>query len=354
MKAGIVGAGIMGRLLALKLSDIGAQITLFDKDAEEGYGSCSMAAAGLLTPFCELEKSDPLIFQLGNDAVKNHWPTIIHALSHPVFFQTTGTLIVAHPHDKPELERFINLIKNRTELTGHYKKLSHDDIIRLEAEINKFDDGYYFTEEGQLDNQTLLASLRDELHKKNIAWFPNTEVQDVHNHNIILKNETLSFDWVFDCRGLGAKSLFTDLRGVRGELIWVQAPEVHITRPVRLLHPRYSLYIVPRPHHQYILGATEIESEDNSAISVRGALELLSAAFYVHPGFADARIINTVTQCRPAFPNHLPQIKYDDGLIAVNGLYRHGFLIAPVLVEEIVRYLQRGISTVHYPQLWKQ
>ena len=67
--------------------------------------------------------------------------------------------------------------------------------------------------------------------------------------------------------------------------------------------------------------------------------KLLSAIYYLHPGFSEARIIKTVTHCRPTLPHHLPQIKYQAGLLAVNGLYRHGYLIAPALAKEVLKFL---------------
>ena len=50
------------------------------------------------------------------------------------------------------------------------------------------------------------------------------------------------------------------LRPVRGEVIRVYAPEVEFSLPVRLMHPRYKLYIAPKINHEYVIGATEIES----------------------------------------------------------------------------------------------
>ncbi|MDI9690499.1 FAD-dependent oxidoreductase, partial [Burkholderia cenocepacia] len=82
-----------------------------------------------------------------------------------------------------------------------------------------------------------------------------------------------------------------DMRGIRGEVARVRAPGIGLTRPVRLLHPRYPLYIAPKQDDLYVIGATEVEGEDMSPVSVRSALELLSAAFSVHPALGEARIL---------------------------------------------------------------
>jgi glycine oxidase len=179
-------------------------------------------------------------------------------------------------------------------------------------------------------------------------------VSAVQSNQITISDHVHSFDFVFDCRGLGARNIFQDLRSIRGELIWLHAPDVHITRPIRVMHPRYSLYVVPRPDNTYIIGASEIESADQSQISVRTTLELLTAACSLQANFQEARIIKTVTHCRPTLTNHLPKIKYADGFVALNGLYRHGYLIAPALVADIMRWIEGGMASLHYPALWEK
>jgi glycine oxidase len=121
----------------------------------------------------------------------------------------------------------------------------------------------------------------------------------------------------------------------------VETQEIALSRPVRLIHPRWPLYIIPRANHQFMIGATSIEREDDG-LSVRSALELLSAAYAVHPAFGEARIVEIGSGLRPAFPDNLPRIAIHDRRIAVNGLYRHGFLLAPALAELTLGYVERG------------
>jgi glycine oxidase len=131
------------------------------------------------------------------------------------------------------------------------------------------------------------------------------------------------------------------LRGVKGEMIIVETSEVELSRPVRLIHPRWPLYVIPRGDNKFMLGATSIEAED-TGVSVRSALELLGAAYAVHPAFAEARIVEFGSGLRPAYPDNLPRITARKNRIAVNGLYRHGFLLAPALAELTLAYVQRG------------
>ncbi|MES2142261.1 MAG: glycine oxidase ThiO [Pseudomonadota bacterium] len=348
MKAGIVGGGIIGRLIAFLLYQKQWQVTLFDQNKN----NCSSVAAGLLTPISELEKSEISIFQLGMEALKGHWPTILAQLDEPVYFQRQGSLVVAHAQDQAELASYIRLISNKLNSTTFFKYLTPNAISTLEPELSLKHNGYYFPDEGQLDSQRIMDVLKKNLLTK-IKWIDNQFVEAIKPEKIITSKTVYSFDRIFDCRGLGARSMLSNLRGVRGELLWLHAPEITITRPIRLLHPRYRLYIVPRPQHIYLLGSTEIESEDNSAISVRTTLELLTAAYSLQPKFSEARLVKTATACRPAFNNHLPKISYSKGIFIINGLYRHGFLVAPSLAEDVMRFIDKGIASVHYPHLWE-
>ena len=67
---------------------------------------------------------------------------------------------------------------------------------------------------------------------------------------------------------------------------------------------------------------------------------------YAPPGdvaaFAEARILEFGAGLRPAFPDNLPRIEIDAKRISVNGLYRHGFLLAPALAELTLAYVERG------------
>jgi glycine oxidase len=94
----------------------------------------------------------------------------------------------------------------------------------------------------------------------------------------------------------------------------------------------YMLYVVPRANHRFIIGATELESEDKSPVTVRSALELLSALYSLHSGFAEANIVKWSVNLRPALHDNLPFVGWKEGVLTINGLYRHGYLLAPACV----------------------
>jgi glycine oxidase len=328
---GIAGAGLVGRVLGLELARRGWNVTLFDRDAEAATKSCSWTGAGMLAPYCELETAEPEVAELGLRSSRL-WPELLKTLAEPVFYQQAGSLVVAHPSDRGELLRLRDALRLRAREQDALTELSPAALGELEPDLaGRFAYGLFMAREGQLDNRELLRALASTIHARGIAWHTGVEVQSLEPGRIRLSNDWKSFDWVVDCRGLGAKADIPNLRGVRGELIYVQAPDVTLNRPVRLMHPRYPLYIVPRPNHVFVVGATKVESEDLGEVTVRSALELLTAAYAVHTGFAEGRIVDLSVHCRPAFPDNKPRILHQERLLAVNGLYRHGFLVAPSL-----------------------
>ncbi|WP_246129129.1 FAD-dependent oxidoreductase [Colwellia demingiae] len=371
MNIAIVGAGLMGRLLALSLlrgkQSENVTITLFDKDKKLAHNSAAYAAAGLLTPLGESLHCEPNIVSMGFESLRL-WPALLDSLDEYTLFQQTGAIVVSHEQDKGDYQRFVrHLNNNYPEHKLH--TLDRAQLLELEPEIGRsFNQGLYLPQEGQIGNRRLLIALRKQLEKEgessngvnSLNWLSECEVLAIENTELISKvsyqqcgiNCSQSFDLVIDCRGTGASNKnshracapLSDLRSVRGELFQLFAPEVNISRPIRLMHPRYQLYIAPKGKGFYVVGATEIESDDDSPMTVRSAMELLSAAYSVHPGFAEANIRQHVSQCRPAFSDNQPKITQKGSLIQVNGLFRHGFLIAPVVLKQVLALANNRIN----------
>jgi len=125
-------------------------------------------------------------------------------------------------------------------------------------------------------------------------------------------------------------------------MLVVRCREVALQRPVRLLHPRFPLYIVPRAEHLFMIGATMIESDERRRVTARSVVELLNAAYALHPAFGDAEIVELGCDARPAFPDNLPRIRRQGDRVLVNGLYRHGFLLAPAMARRTAAVLLDG------------
>ncbi|MEW6644058.1 MAG: glycine oxidase ThiO [Pseudomonadota bacterium] len=312
----VIGAGVAGTWQALMLAKAGCRVTVYERDTAALTTATSHVAGGMLAPWCEAESSEPVIVRLGVRAL-DLWRS---ELPETPF---NGSLVVAHPRDRADFERFARL-------TSHHQRLDAAGVTALEPSLDgRFRDALFFPDEGHVEPRRVLPQLHARLAAMGVTIRFETE-----------RTET-SADLTIDCRGLAARDIAPDLRGVKGEMILVETAEVTLARPIRFLHPRWPLYLIPRDNNRFMIGATSLESEDRG-VSVRSALELLSAAYAVHPAFGEARILEVNAGLRPAFPDNLPRIDIKDDTIAVNGLYRHGFLLAPALAELTAAYVARG------------
>ena len=345
--AAVLGAGLMGRVLALTLAQAGCKVELFDAGGPEADGAAARVAAAMLAPLAESAVAPPSVVRMGHYALER-WPALLAGLVQPVFFQREGTLVLWHRQDAPEAARLARVLSHTGELVPELpamRSLDAAGIAALEPALGqRFAQGLLLPDEGQLDNRELLAALLATLQAMpdvRMHWHAPRALDDFR------PGERAQPERVIDCRGLGARPQWKALRGVRGEVIRVHAPEVALTRPTRLVHPRYPLSIAPKPGHVFVIGATEIESDDMSPASVRSTLELLSAAYAVHSGFAEARILEIATQCRPTLPDNLPAVRQPrPGVMQINGLYRHGFMIAPAILDVAMELLATGRSAL--------
>lgn len=319
MRVLVKGTGVAGLTAAFELARNGVTVEVCERNAEPFRGA-SWYAGGMLAPWCERENAEEPVLTLGQAAL-DWWDEAT-----PGLVARHGTLVVAPARDKAELSRFASR-------TGGYRWVDEGEIAALEPDLaGRFRSGLYFPDEGHLDPRLALKSLHERLCTMGVRFHMGIPVDD------------RPFDRVVDCTGAAAVGEISDLRGVRGEMLYLSTSEVFLSRPVRLLHPRIPLYIVPREPGRFMVGATMIETEDTGDISVRSMVEFLNAAYAVHPAFAEAEIIETGTGVRPAYPDNLPKVTQDGRLIFINGAHRHGFLLSPAIARQAVEIVCQTLS----------
>jgi glycine oxidase len=319
MRVSVIGAGIAGLTCALEFAARGVAVEVLERAMRLEGSGCSWFAGGMLAPWCEQENSGALIAQLGAESL-TWWQAHFHGTVR------NGTVVVAHGRDRAELQQFAR----RTE---RFERLDAAALAALEPELaGRFSEALYFPDEGHLDPRAALIALTARLQALAVPIRRGIEAQAAH----------LGGRLVIDCSGVAARAQLPQLRGVKGEMLLVRLPELTLRRPVRVLHPRIPVYIVPRAAGVFMVGATLIESDEHTRISARSLLELLSAAYALHPAFGEAEILEIGTGVRPAFPDNLPRLQWLGATLHVNGLYRHGFLIAPALARRVAQCVLEG------------
>jgi glycine oxidase len=321
----VLGAGVAGLTVAFECARAGLSVEVLEWREGPGLG-CSYLAGGMLAPWCEAESTEQLILDLGCESLRFWTETVPVAHRH-------GSLVVAPARDRPDLTRFARR-------TAGFESIDAAGIAALEPDLGgRFDGGLFFPAEAHLDPRAAMAELTRRLGSYDTATL---------RFGVDAAQVSEGVDWTIDCRGLAALDALPDLRGVKGEMLVLATREIGLTRPVRLLHPRQPVYIVPRGDGRFMIGATMIENEEPGRITARAMLELLGAAYCLHPAFAEAEIVETGAGVRPAFPDNLPRIRRDRRKIYVNGLYRHGFLLAPALARRVAQIV---LEDAYFPEV---
>ena len=355
---GIAGAGLLGRLLAWRLAHAGWRVSVFDP--AEGAGpvfrsqapdpyvptAAGFTAAGMLSPLAELDNAEPGEAALGWRSIEL-WRDIAANLPQAPYFRAEGSLMLAHRTDLGAAQRVLERLRAAT-ATPEWQRLSPPEGVQaldlptlrtLEPAVQGPALAWLLPGEAQVDTVAMMAALHDDAPGVDWHWRAPVLAARAGGQGGVLQmgdGRLLAFDRVIDVRGVGAKPELP-VRGVRGEVAWLHCPGHGLTRPTRLLHPRHRVYLVPRPGDKVIVGASEIETEDRSPASLRSVVELLAAAHSVVPALAEARILRLDVNLRPALPDNNPRIDHEGALLRINGLFRHGWLLAPALAEQALR-----------------
>ena len=313
----VLGAGILGIWQALTLARRGHRVRLLEASEAPFAAAASRFAGAMLAPYCEEEGAEPIVAELGFQALE------LWKAAYPNLTQH-GSLVVAAARDRPELLRFARMTR------GHVI-VDAGALGQLEPDLaGRFQTGLHYGQEAHMAPVAAMTFLLDAARQA------GAEIR------FGIANPDAIRGQVVDCRGLAARDALANLRGVRGERVLIRSRDIRLTRPVRLLHPRYPLYVVPWADNLYMVGATVIESEDPSPMTLRSALELLGLAYALHPGLGEAEVVELGAGLRPAFPDNVPKVVVHGDRVHVNGAYRHGFLLSPKLAEIAAVYLETG------------
>jgi glycine oxidase len=333
MRIGIAGAGLVGRLLAFQLARAGHAVEVFDPAAHaEARGAAGWTAAGMLCPVAELQCADEHVFSQGLRSLEL-WPEISAQLGVDVEVRREGSLLFAHRGDEGAAARTVDFLTRKAPPGFAPRALSMDEARTLEPAVQGPAHAWLLPGEGSLHTVQAMQALTAAATQCGARWHWGCSVDRLESGALWSGGERRAYDWVFDARGVGARPELP-VRGVRGEVFTLHAPGLALRRPLRLLHPRHAVYLVPRAGDQVVVGASSIDCEDRSPVSVRTTVELLAAAHSLVPELGEARIVHAEANLRPALPDNLPRIDTQPGLTRINGLYRHGWLIAPAMVEE--------------------
>ena len=302
----------------------------------------------MVSPYAELIQNAPLLYQKGRTSLRL-WPKLVAMLASPrPIWHPCGTILLSHQLDRSDFVHQAQRIARHLLDPNEITKLNPKMLEELEPSLNLsriFNQSLYFDQEAFIHIPRFFES--SSLY---FSQCPSLSYQQKKCNANDIKQLQEQFDHVIDVRGLGAKETDPDLVAVRGEAMVLHAPKVNITHMIRIAHPQKALYIIPRSPGNYYLGATSIYGDDNSQISLKSLLDLGTSAYSLCAGFAEARLISTHSATRPSYRSALPKSTQSDNLWKINGLYRHGYLLAPTLADELAHHLTADQPIVNKEQ----
>jgi glycine oxidase len=338
---GIAGAGVLGRMLALAFHRRGWAVTLFDRETRTTSGD-PVPDTGLIDPYLSLTRDTRAVALLGEYATEQ-WPAWIETLPAPVHFVENGALAVAHPRDAVLLASRLETLANLAPLDDIVTDCAAPDVAHLEPALaGRFARGLFFPLEQHLDPCSLRRALAAAIEAAGIAWIEACPVERVEPRRITSAHGAFEYTWVVDARGRTTDAEVSDLRVMRHERVRVHAPGIALARPVRIMHPREEITVVPQGNDRYVIGSIASDTDPAAPITARALLELLSAAHTIHPGFGDATLLAARAVAVPMLSGGLPRLIPDQGLLSVQGAAAHPWKTLPAVVDIAVSFIDTG------------
>ena len=319
MRITVRGAGIVGLACADELIRRGHEVTVVDPAPGSG---ASHAAAGMLSPSAEVWWDETAMLDLGLRAL-DLWPGFADRLD--VVIQTTGTVLAARDHgDLQQVERQLALLADRGRPVD---LLGPREVTTLEPAVtHRVAGGALLHDDHAVDPRAVVAAL--------LARVP------------VVASAEESADATVLATGARLPAPYAHLvRGVRGEIIRARLIKGAPARTVRGWVRGESVYVVPRPTGEMVIGATSEEHAGPPVVTVGGVGRLLEAARELVPALDRAEFVEAIARDRPASPDHLPLIgpaDDDASVVLAAGLYRHGILLAPLAAQVVADFIETG------------
>jgi glycine oxidase len=131
------------------------------------------------------------------------------------------------------------------------------------------------------------------------------------------------------------------VRPVKGQMLALRMEEPALLNRV-IRAP--EAYLVPKRDGRLVIGATQEEVGFDTQVTAGGILELLRGAWEAVPGIDDLPLLETWAGLRPGSRDNAPILGPTSvpGLFVATGHFRHGILLLPITIREMVRLILTG------------
>lgn len=327
MKVLIVGAGVTGVCLAHEFLQHGASVKVIDS----GQNVSSIVAAGLMTPlvFRRMTLSWRIAEML--PFAQNTYRKI-EEITHSNFFHN----VAMRRFFASEQEREFWLEKQEQTAYQPYMEKLTDEDLRFPSSKNNF---------GTARVKNVFWVNTSAFLNKNYAYFNSIGVfeKKLFNYND-LDPETATFegetyDFVLFAEGKDALKnpyfSYLPINPTKGEVLTIQSDEIPENESLNR-----KCFLLPVGGNQFKVGSTYVWQTDDTSPTDVGKNEIcenLTSIVDVPYKIVEhtAGVRPTVLDRRPLMGKHSTYPK----LVVANGLGTKGYLIAPLLVHELVDHL---------------
>ncbi|MGC4001264.1 MAG: glycine oxidase ThiO [Anaeromyxobacter sp.] len=338
----VIGAGLQGSSVALRLAQAGLKVTVLERSVPGA--EASSAAGGILSPGVEALEPGPF-YALCQASLARYeaFAREVEARSGLwVEFRRNGTLEVALD------DQHARVLAGRAEKLGKggigVQVLDDAEVHRLEPGVSREARGaLFFPEEASVDPRHLARAVYVAAARagarlvtggvRRIVVENGRAVGVDHESGRIAAGAVVlaagSWSLLVEGNGLPPGAV----RPVRGQIAVLD------TRPPLLSRVIFSGhgYVVPRADGRILCGSTMEDVGFEKNVTAGGLRHVLGVALEVAPSLANAPVVETWSNFRPASPDGEPILGAGTvpGLFYATGHTRNGILLAPITADAL-------------------
>jgi glycine oxidase len=351
----IIGGGIMGSAVALRLAQRGVAVTVIERGIPGA--EASSAAAGILGPQMEAEGPGPLL-DLGLTS-RGLYPGLAAELRDAtgidVGYDRSGVLALALD-EAGEAELAARRAWQQARglrvdvLTGEAARAREPALgpaVRAalafpeDAQVNARELARAFSQAAAAAGARFLTGRY--VRRVTIAGGAATGVELDGDQLPAGAVVVAAGSWSGLVEGAGVPA--TVVRPARGQLVSIET-RPPLFRHVISVHGRG--YLVPRRDGSVLAGSTVEMVGFRKHVTVGGLATILTMASTLVPDLADAAVTGSWSNFRPYTEDHLPVLGNTGvrGLVLATGHFRNGILLAPATAQAIAELVATGRSAV--------
>ncbi|MDA0866041.1 MAG: glycine oxidase ThiO [Cyanobacteria bacterium] len=327
----IVGGGVIGLGIALRLRQQGVAVTVLSRDFTE---AASHMAAGMLAPGAEaIPTGDYETLCRRSLALYGDWAQKLETLTgQSIGYWPSGILAPQYEAPTEVNSQTGNWLDAPT--VHHYQSGLSDEIAGA----------WWYDDEGQVDNRALSQTLRLAAQEAGVNIQEGVTVQGFQRqgHQIQQVYTTAgpfqAGQYVLATGAWANALLPIPISPVKGQMAAVQVPQGYPhSQPLQRVLYGPGIYIVPRRNGRIVIGATAERVGFTPGNTPTGLTHLFAQASRLYPVLNDFPVQECWWGFRPGTPDEAPILGPGpaDNLILATGHYRNGILLMPITAELI-------------------